>query len=67
MITSHIIFSLISSAAICQNCGDSYKLKLPMAISELGRRIDAFIVLHADCVEQEQVKFDIPAQEINRA
>ena len=53
--TSWVVLDLKADppGGLCQRCGDTYPLKLPMAINEMCRRINTFRVLHEDCKSDE--------------
>ncbi|MFI3197915.1 MAG: hypothetical protein QX196_06290 [Methylococcaceae bacterium] len=53
MESGHVIFCLPSGESDCLHCGDRYKFKLPMPLPDMVKCIDAFVLLHADCVIQE--------------
>jgi hypothetical protein len=67
MSTDHIVFRWLSNEGHCRHCGDRYKFKLPMSTENMGSRIEAFVLLHADCPCPEQPKIDIPTHNINRS
>ena len=53
MDNAHIIFLMESHDAHCQHCGDRYIFKFPLPITDMVRRIEAFVLLHADCKEPD--------------
>ncbi len=42
-----------SREGLCRHCGDGYKFKVPMSIEDMAVRIEAFVLLHADCKEPD--------------
>ena len=66
MSTDHILLCGPSNFALCQCCGSRYHFKFPLPIPDMVKRIDAFVLLHADCkAPDEQLKIDILAHKIN--
>ena len=43
----HIIFK--NQNLLCTNCGSTYQMKMPIAVSEYSKKVQAFNDLHSDC------------------
>lgn len=48
--TDHCVFK--DNVLTCLHCGGTYTLKLPMDVTEVGKKAKSFIELHKDCKEK---------------